>query len=153
MKLKIPEVIIYIVGEKIDDLIQKAGGLKPGAFIEGAQFFRDGKRALIELGRAVKDNNSNDNFVLYPDDKLVIPKVDNFVNVKGAVIVPSKILYMKGKDASYYIEQTGGYKSEADKYETKIITPKGYIISAITPLWFNPEVPMGSAIEVPVKNN
>ncbi len=147
-----PGTYNYTVGERIDGLIRKAGGLKPGAFIDGAEFYRDGKLAIIDLDAALKDTKSNSNFVLYPGDKLNIPKLNNFVDVKGAVVVPSKILYKEGEDASYYIDKAGGYiEKSAEKYETKIINPKGYVEDAINRFLPNPEVSMGSTINVPVK--
>ena len=150
-EIRIPGKYNYIKDEKITTLIERAGGLRNDAFLEGTEFYRNGQRAQINLKKSMKNKDTHDNFTVLPGDRLVIPEKKYFIEVKGAVIAPKRYLYKEGEAASYYIDMAGGITNNADRGNTKIIKPDGIVKDAFNTFWPNPEVEMGSVIEVPAK--
>jgi len=138
------------VHEKITSLITRAGGLTEEAFIEGARFYRKNQRLSIDLNNAFENPESDWNLSLISRDSLHIPIKDYSISVEGAVFFPKKIQYTKGKKSGYYIDLAGGFSRTADKKNVKLITPSGIILKARRFL-FDPEVPYGSRIVVPAK--
>ncbi|MBI4418632.1 MAG: SLBB domain-containing protein, partial [Ignavibacteriales bacterium] len=120
-------------GEKLADIIQRAGGLRPGAYLEGSRFYRRGGYAdsvqtgqiPIDFRKAIGDINSRDNIVLNEGDSIHISFFEDVVRVFGEVFVPSAILYKKGEDDDYYIDQAGGLTDEADKSRIYVLLPGG----------------------------
>ncbi|MFC1543920.1 SLBB domain-containing protein [Gemmatimonadota bacterium] len=140
--------------EKMSEVIQRAGGLTPYAYPEGARFYREWEaagRVNVCLGRALARPTSDDNIVMQPGDSLYVPPRVNFVTVRGAVGHPSSVIYVPGRGPQYYIQLAGNYDENADRKHTRVILPNG---SAWRPRWFfipNPEVEPGSEIIVPVR--
>ncbi|MDP5139940.1 MAG: SLBB domain-containing protein, partial [Spirosomaceae bacterium] len=67
----------YVIGnksERITDLIERAGGLKPESYINGAKFFRNGKQVAVNLENAAVKKASVSDLLLLDGDRLVIPK-------------------------------------------------------------------------------
>lgn len=152
-EVKRPGNYIYLKYEKMSNLIKRCGGFNNGAFLEGAEFYRNGSLALIDLGKAFKEPDSKFNFDLFPGDRIVIPKADPFVTVKGAVLSPSSIFFKEGENADYYIKMAGGCKDNADKENVTIICG-GTVTKAYKGFWYsNPAVPLGAKINVPEKAN
>ncbi len=147
----------YFKYEKVNDLIKRCGGLNKGAFLEGAEFYRNGVLALVDLEKAFSESGSKFNFDLLPGDKIIIPKADPFVTVRGAVLSPSSIFFKEGENVDYYIKLAGGCKDNADK-DNVIIILGGTVKKAYRGFWLDfwsssPPVPVGATIEVPVKKN
>src|SRR3990172_5945163 len=140
---------IRFEGERLADLINRAGGLRPGAYLEGSRFFRRGAVGdKIQIGQipidfriALGDQSSRDNLVLYERDSIYISYFEDVVRVSREVFVPSAILYKRGEDIDYYIGQAGGTKDEGRIYA---FLPGGK-------KWESVELLPGSAIFVPRK--
>lgn len=139
-------------GEHLAELIQRAGGLRPGAYLAASRFTRvKNNTGLIPLDfeRALRDTTSRDNVVLTEGDSIHVAFHDDVVYVKGEVFLPSAILYKRGESVEYYIRQAGGYKQEADESRVAAFLPGG---KKWEPGWFfigDPELPPGSTIIVP----
>jgi protein involved in polysaccharide export with SLBB domain len=139
-------------GEKLADIIQRAGGLRPGAYLEGSRFYRRGGYAdsvqtgqiPIDFRKAIGDINSRDNIVLNEGDSIHISFFEDVVRVFGEVFVPSAILYKKGEDEDYYLDQAGGLTDEADKSRIYVLLPGGK-------KWESGDILPGSAVYVPKK--
>ena len=124
---------IRFEGERLADVIGRAGGLRPGAYLEGSRFFRRGAvgdkiligQIPIDFRGALADPNSRDNIVLYERDSIYISYFEDVVRVAGEVFVPSAILYKKGEDMDYYIDQAGGTTDEADEGRIYAFLPGG----------------------------
>jgi protein involved in polysaccharide export with SLBB domain len=149
-EVKQPGNYTYLKHEKVNELIVRCGGLSNEAFLEGSQFIRNNALAMVDLGMALRDPGSMYNFTLLPGDKIIIPKPDSFIVVKGAVLSPSGIFFKEGEKADYYIKRAGGYKDNADRDNVTIITSGGAVEKAHKGFWTsNPPVPLGATIEVP----
>jgi polysaccharide export outer membrane protein len=74
--------------EKILDLIARAGGLTPYAFIPSAKLYRLDKTigtVVIDLEEAFRSPDSRLNYILKDGDIIDIPTVNQLVSVSGAI--------------------------------------------------------------------
>jgi len=160
-------------GERLSEVLKRAGGLRQGAYLNGSVLLRKAKNATVlftnltvdtigvkvnnydliplDFNNAVTDTTSRDNVVMDPDDSVHIAFLEDVVYVRGEVFVPTPILYKKGASESYYVDQAGGYKENADKGKTAVFLPGG---KKWEPGFFilpNPEILPGSLVFVPRK--
>ena len=125
--------------ERLSDLIAKAGGVTPDAYIKGTRLIRKmtpeearrrddavlmaskngtGADAIdkgdtysvgIDLEKALAHPGSDYDMVLREGDALYIPEFVSTVKISGAVMYPNTVLYKPGEKLSYYANQAGGY--------------------------------------------
>lgn len=108
---------------KLNDLMFRAGGVKPTAFLENAELFRLGqnepsKVITVDLSRVLDADYPAHNLLLKAGDHFYVrDRVElsekRIVVVKGAVKFPGE--YVAGKDErlSSIIERAGGFTEEA----------------------------------------
>lgn len=124
---------IRFEGERLADAIKRAGGLRPGAYLEGSRYFRrgvEGAKILIgqvpiDFKEALEEPTSRDNLVLYERDSVYISYLEDVIRVSGEVFVPSAILYKRGEGMSYYVDQAGGMTDDADDDRVYAFQPGG----------------------------
>ncbi len=136
---------IQYEGERIADIFRRAGGLRPGAYLEGSRLVRKFNNAglvPLDFRKAMERENSRDNVVVYDGDSINVAFTEDMIYVSGEVYVPSPVLYEEGAGLSYYIRQAGGYKEEAEKGNTVVFLPGGK-------KWDSGEILPGSTILVP----
>ena len=73
------------------------------------------------------------------------------VMVRGEVFVPSAVVYRKGASLSYYLDQAGGMKEEADDDRVVVTLPNGRKWDSGWFIFPDPDILGGSTIFVPVK--
>lgn len=132
-------------GERLAEIFRRAGGLRPGAYLEASRLIRTfNKAGLIPLNfhSALSRPESRDNVVVYDGDSIHVAYTEDVVYVSGEVYVPSPVLYQEGEGLSYYIDQAGGYKEEAEDGNTVVFLPGGK-------KWDSGEILPGSTILVP----
>ena len=140
--------------ERLLDVIKRAGGLTPDAYVGGAQFFRKesagrggtdleqleqdsshrdirtwegSARVGIDLERVLRDPGFRDNFVLYAGDSLFVPQYQSIVRVEGGVNSPVSVAYVPGRGTGYYVDRAGGFSRSADKGRTYVVQPNGSV--------------------------
>lgn len=135
--------------ERLSDLVSKAGGVTPDAYVKGARLIRklsdeerrrqndairmaqngEGKDSIsiqklnlsetytvgIDLEKALANPKSDFDLVLREGDVLYIPEYVNTVKISGSVMYPNTVVYQKGKNLKFYINQAGGYGNMAKK--------------------------------------
>ena len=101
----------------------------------------------IDLEEAIKRPGSDADIILREGDRLVVPQYNGTVKVNGAVMYANTVAYEKGRRASYYIDQAGGYASDAVKKRTYII----YMNGKVAKLTHGAKVLPGCEIVVPAK--
>lgn len=174
-------------GERLAEIIKRAGGLRPGAYLEGSKFVRksidaswnpaeatetavtnknlgDSLKATrrqretvstgwipIDFKKALEEPTSRDNIAMEEGDSIYVAYLEDLVNVKGEVFVPSFVVYKKGESVDYYITQAGGYKEEADKGKVVVFLPGGKKWESSTWPFPDPEILPGSLVYVPTK--
>jgi protein involved in polysaccharide export with SLBB domain len=112
--------------ERLADIFKRAGGVRLGAYLEGSRLFRrDAGMVPLNFKKALEDESSRDNVVMYDGDSINVALVQDVVLVSGEVFVPSPVLYKKGASLDFYIDQAGGPKSEADEDRTVVMLPGG----------------------------
>ena len=81
----------------------------------------------INLEKALLQPGSTADIVLREGDVVSIPKKSNTVTINGAVMVPNRVSYMKGKNVDYYLNQAGGYSDNAKKSKKFIVYMNGQV--------------------------
>lgn len=81
----------------------------------------------IELDKALAKPGGEDDIILRQGDRIVVPRYNGTVRINGAVLHPNTVGFKKGKSVSYYINQAGGYNSNAKKSQTYIMYMNGTI--------------------------
>ena len=81
----------------------------------------------IQLDKALANKGSDYDLVLREGDHIIVPEYTNTVKVSGNVLYPNTVAYVKGKSASYYINQAGGYDVRARKGSTYIVHMNGTV--------------------------
>src|SRR6266480_993585 len=144
-------------GERLAELIQRAGGLTQLAYADGIRFARDvngAGRININLPRALRDTTSRDNVILQPGDDVFIPEYIASVKVVGAVNAPGSVLYKKGAGLGYYIDAAGGFGYTADQGRTSVRFADGEVVTRHKWLFFrsDPKPGPGSEVTVPLRD-
>ena len=141
--------------ERVSDIIKRAGGLVPGAYIKGATLIRthqltyaemEKKKQMMKLDSLFKDTISTDkqryvvgiemdkilakpgsniDLLLQPADEINIPKQLQTVKVSGSVLNPLALTYEDHLNLRRYIDRAGGYSSKAKISKTYVIYPNG----------------------------
>jgi protein involved in polysaccharide export with SLBB domain len=104
--------------ERVSDLLERAGGVLPTAYVDGGRFYReldDAGRIDVNLSEAITQPGGRQDIILQPGDSLDIPEYIPTVRVTGAVTAPTSVLFREGADLEYYIENAGGYARRADR--------------------------------------
>ena len=160
-------------GEKLSELLRRAGGLREGAYLSGSVLLRKARNATvlftnltvdtvgvkvnnfdlipIDFNNAVSDTASRDNVVMNPDDSVHIAFLEDVVYVRGEVFVPTPVLYKKGAGESYYVKQAGDFKDDADKGKVAVFLPGGKKWEPSFFLFPDPDILPGSLVFVPKK--
>ncbi len=152
--------------ERISDLVSRAGGLSPYAFVNGGVLIRrnpyfkendpiditldnsnvSGASRLnnqqeysvgIDLQEILEDGyKSKSDLILEDGDKLIIPSVQETIKIEGRVIQPSLVKFDKNLTLRDYIEKSGGFADRAHRRKTYVIYPNGDIATSSNFLFF-----------------
>lgn len=101
----------------------------------------------IDLELAIKNPGGDADMVLREGDRLIVPQYNGTVKVNGAVMYANTVVFEKGKRASYYIDQAGGYAGDAVKSRAYII----YMNGKVAKLSHGAKVQPGCEIVIPAK--
>ena len=101
----------------------------------------------IDLELAIKNPGGDADMVLREGDRLIVPQYNGTVKVNGAVMYANTVAFEKGKRASYYIDQAGGYAGDAVKSRAYII----YMNGKVAKLSHGAKVQPGCEIVIPAK--
>lgn len=151
--------------EKISSIIERAGGITPWGFPEGASLIRSEYNAgllVLKLDKVLRDTNSIYNYILRDGDTLTIPKVNELIKIAGHVQYPNldslkhlNAPFTPNKSAKYYIKNFAlGFKKDAKRSKTYVKLAGGKIKRTHKLLFFKiyPQVPKGSNIIVVKKD-
>lgn len=81
----------------------------------------------IQLDKALEAPGSDYDLVMREGDRIIVPEYNNTVTISGNVLYPNTVAYKKGKKASYYINQAGGFGNRARKRSTYIVHMNGTV--------------------------
>lgn len=159
--------------ETLAEVVQRAGGLSPEAFAEGATLFRTegGKGYVVtNLGEALRSRTSPHNHILKENDRIAVPKREDLVSIRTAYTNASEVLksglltsglinvaHHSGKRAGWYVrEYAAGFDKKAKRSRVTVEQPSGKISRTLNWGLFRwyPKVTKGSVVSVggkPVK--
>lgn len=164
-------------GERLSDVIRRAGGPTNQAFLRGASLTRqttDEERVVqrakqrmanrdsltvfdnvganysvgIELDKAVQRPGSEYDIILREGDRIYIPEQQTTVRVSGNVLYPNAVTYVPGKSVDYYVSAAGGYGFRAKRNKTYIVYQNGNVRRTGV---FSSKVEPGCEIIVPTR--
>ena len=101
----------------------------------------------IDLAAAISNPGGDEDIVLREGDRLVVPQYNGTVKINGAVMYANTVAYQKGKRASYYIDEAGGFASDAMKSKSYII----YMNGKVAKVGHGAKIQPGCEIVVPAK--
>ena len=101
----------------------------------------------IELDKAIVNPGGDEDVLLREGDRIIVPQYNGTVKINGAVMYPNTVGYVEGKSVAYYIDQAGGFASDAKKSNTYIL----YMNGMLAKVGHNAKVRPGCEIIVPTK--
>jgi Periplasmic protein involved in polysaccharide export len=138
--------------ERVSQLVKRAGGLTPNAYLPGARLVRklkltdemiearkemarkdstlhlsntDFEVISINLATILNKPGGKDDIFLEANDLLEIPGYLSTVKMSGQVLSPSSTVYVEGNSAKDYIYISGGFANDARKGRIYVIYPNG----------------------------
>ncbi|MDA0899367.1 MAG: SLBB domain-containing protein, partial [Bacteroidetes bacterium] len=156
-------------GEKLGELIRKAGGLTKEAFPQAGSFTRQGKgKVFISIDRILRVGNTYNNIQLLPGDNLFIPSKDMTVEIRLPNTEAAEyaafsdeyrresvlVAYVAGKSARWYVKNmVGGYGENAKRSKTNVVYANGTVkdYKWFKPFYRYPKVKPGSMVVVGAK--
>lgn len=101
----------------------------------------------IDLAEALKHPGSDADMILREGDRLIVPQYNSTVKINGAVMYANTVAYEKGKSISRYIDEAGGFASDANKSKAYII----YMNGKVAKVGHGAKVQPGCEIVIPAK--
>jgi protein involved in polysaccharide export with SLBB domain len=99
--------------------------------------------------------NTSSDVEVRAGDTLVIPKRPSYVMVTGQVFNPTAVSYRPGKSAKWYLSQSGGPTTVANKKAIFVIRADGSVIGSKNSLWvgesLSASLQPGDTVVVPEK--
>ena len=130
-------------GEKVSDLLRKAGGLTKDGMASAATFNRQGKgKIYISIQKIMRVGNTYNNIEMLPGDEIFIPNKDMTVEIRLANTEASEyaafsteydresvnVAYVAGKSAKWYVKNmVGGYGDNAKRNKTNVVYANGTV--------------------------
>jgi protein involved in polysaccharide export with SLBB domain len=107
----------------------------------------------IDLRKILANPGSNIDLILEQDDILRIPKQQQLVKVNGEVLFPSSVVYSDSKSLAGFVNNAGGFSSNALKRKAYVVYANGSVKSTHTFFFvkFYPKIKPGSEIIIPKK--
>ena len=153
--------------ETLVDVINRAGGLSPEAFAEGASLYRsEGQKGFVvtDLADAMRNRRSSHNHILKERDVIRIPKREDLVtvgtaNTRAAEVITAPLIanglinvaYAPGRRAGWYVRTyAAGFGKTAKRTHVTVEQPNGQINHTRNFILFKsyPKVTHGSIITV-----
>ena len=153
--------LAYVPGARLERRITPDERLRMQTVIKMAQMQSGKKDSLdmkkldlgdtyyvgIELDKALKEPGGDADLVLREFDRIIVPEYNGTVKISGDVMYPNTVAYEKGRKASWYINQSGGWGNRAKKSHTYIV----YMNGTVAKVGHNAKVRPGCEIIVPSK--
>lgn len=148
--------------EKLNSLIQRAGGFRPDAQISGMSILRilkggDTMQVVANSRKAMNRKRSHYNLIVKGGDVIDVPFAENLVILSGDMNIGDREIgayYLRGKRAKYYIRNfAGGFTNTSDKKHVVVIHANGARVGTHRYVLFRvyPRVTPGSKVVVESK--
>ena len=173
----------YSIGskkERVSDLVKRAGGIMPNAFIRGANMKRNNKQTEqslnvlksvfgdslltkaetqitnsqqeLQLEKILKNPGTEFDYLLKDGDEIFIPEFSQEVRISGEIRSPMGLAYENGRSLKYYVERNGGFGEKAHKSKVFVIYSDGTTKVTQNFLWPSyPVIEPGCQVVIPPK--
>ena len=150
--------------ERINSLVKRAGGTTEFAFKSATRLKRvEQGPILVDLDKVDNIPNSNYNYILANKDTIFVPKMYNYVTLKGnlkyfeldSTTTQVNVPYEEGKSGPYYVRKYGGgYSKFTNPRSTFVTQPNGEVQRASQRVVFpgGPRVDNGATVTVMTKD-
>lgn len=101
----------------------------------------------IDLAEALNNPGSDADMILREGDRLIVPQYNGTVKINGAVMYANTVAYEKGRSVKSYIDEAGGFASDAQKSKAYII----YMNGKVAKVGHGAKVQPGCEIVIPSK--
>jgi polysaccharide biosynthesis/export protein len=131
-------------GDRLSDVLTRAGGLTSTAYAGGIVFYRrEGRlgRIGVDLPSVLRDPNARDNLLLADGDSIYLPQFNNIVEVQGAVNAPHGVAWVPGKKLDYYVRAAGGLTRTGELSRSYVTQADGSVESIHTRFMLPDAVP------------
>lgn len=136
-----PNTMAYVKGARLERTITDEERLRMNEVMKMTQMqggkgdsidvrkidFGDRYYVGINLDKAIANPGSEYDMILRDGDRIIVPQYINTVKISGDVLYPNTVVYKKGEKAKYYINQAGGFGSNAKKSHTYIVHMNGTV--------------------------
>tara|TARA_Y100001970_G_scaffold151164_2_gene185241 strand:+ start:15283 stop:17991 length:2709 start_codon:yes stop_codon:yes gene_type:complete len=133
--------------ETIKDIIDRAGGIRPEAYLEASRFIRGNKEINLSLKKVYEGKNHKSNYLVRDGDQIIIAGYGKIISINGEVSSPGFYPFESRKRVSSILRESGGLSPDADKKNIYIKFPNGKS-KKYHPVFGNPKVKDGSVITV-----
>jgi len=103
-----------IEGERVSDLLVKAGGITPWADATHAYIERGVQKIYVNASAVSTNPDTSENIRMLDGDVLVVPSVSSVVYVQGQVVAPGAFPFQPYTKVSNYIGVAGGPLGDAN---------------------------------------
>lgn len=110
-------------GERISEILARAGGPTKSSYLEGGQYLRGGQRIIIDLAKVLYKGDKGNDILVMDGDRLSVPRKPYTVLVTGEVNKPGLFAFLEGDDVFNYINRAGGLTDSA--YYAMLSAPSG----------------------------
>jgi polysaccharide export outer membrane protein len=145
-------------GERLSNVIQRAGGVRPTGYLKGGRLLRqqqteegtlgqqNAEQVIVQMRRAVRGDPEED-IILQPNDEIIIPSQPNTVAVRGNVANEGLIKHEEGERVGYYLDRAGGTRENT---QDVFLTQASGATFKVNTGWFRraPVVDDGAVIRV-----
>jgi protein involved in polysaccharide export with SLBB domain len=153
--------LAYTKGARLERRITPAERMRMETLLKTAKAQSDAKDSIdikkldlgdtyyvgIELDKAIANPGGDDDIIMREGDRLLVPEYNGTVKISGDVMYPNTVSFEKGRRASFYIDQAGGWGNRAKKSHTYII----YMNGKVAKLSHGAKIMPGCEIVVPSK--
>ncbi len=145
--------VIRDKSERITDVLVRAGGLRPEAFLPGTRFIRNNEPVAVDIARIMANPGDPGNLLLLADDGLTIPRRPELVKLRGELLNPIVTNFVPGLSIQGYLDLAGGFTSNAARHKTYVVYANGKIARTHSFLGIRtyPKPETGMDIQVPAR--
>ena len=112
-------------GERISDIISRAGGILPEGYPMASSFTRENKEIRLSFEKILKNYSSKENFEIMDGDRIFISTKPNYVEVVGEVNNPGFFQYFESSSLKDYLDIAGGLTVDSERREIWVTYPDG----------------------------